>query len=96
MLSRRCFLKFAVALVSAAVVYGRAEAAAMPTECAETTINAMNADIQSMQDGASKTTATMEMQMAEDMMASNNIGACEAHMRHALELWKNDAPGRRP
>jgi hypothetical protein len=54
-------------------------------ECSETGINAMNADIQSMNDGEAKTTAIKEMQMAEEMMAKKNMKACMAHMYNAME-----------
>jgi hypothetical protein len=54
-------------------------------ECNETGINAMNADIQSMNDGEAKTTATKEMQMAEEMMAKKDMKACMAHMYNAME-----------
>ena len=54
-------------------------------ECNETSINAMNADIQAMPDGEAKTTAMKEMKMAEDMMAKKNMGTCETHMENAME-----------
>jgi hypothetical protein len=54
-------------------------------ECTETSINAMNADIQAMSGGEAKTTAMTEMKMAEDMMAKKDIGACTAHMHNAME-----------
>ena len=54
-------------------------------ECNETGINAMNADIQSMNDGEAKTTAMKEMQMAEEMMAKKDMKACMAHMYNAME-----------
>jgi hypothetical protein len=57
-------------------------------ECTETSINAMNADIQSMDDGDAKTTATKEMQMAEDMMAGKDMKGCEAHMHNAMEAME--------
>ena len=40
-----------------------------PEKKTETSINAMDADIQSMNDGEAKTTATKEMKVAEEMMA---------------------------
>ena len=55
-------------------------------ECNETGINAMNADIQSMNDGEAKTTAMKEMQMAEEMMAKKDMKACMAHMYNAMEV----------
>ena len=54
-------------------------------ECNETGINAMNADIQSMNDGEAKTTAMREMQMAEEMIAEKDMKACMAHMYNAME-----------
>ena len=54
-------------------------------ECNETSINALNVDIQAMQDGEAKTTAMKEMQMAEDMMAKHDMGGCETHMDNAME-----------
>jgi hypothetical protein len=54
-------------------------------ECNETSINAMNADIQSMNDGEAKTTAMKEIQMAEEMMAKKDMKACMAHMYNAME-----------
>ena len=54
-------------------------------ECSETGINAMNADIQSMNDGEAKTTAMKEMQMAEEMMAKKDMKACMAHMYNAMQ-----------
>ena len=54
-------------------------------ECNETSINAMNADIQAMRDGEAKTTAMKEMQMAEQMMAEQDMSGCETHMDNAME-----------
>jgi hypothetical protein len=57
-------------------------------ECNETTMNATKADIQAMDDGAAKTTALQEMQMAEEMMAKNDMGGCTAHMHKAMEAME--------
>ena len=57
-------------------------------ECNETTINAMNADVQSMDDGNAKTTALKEMEIAEQMMANNDAKGCEAHMHKAMEAME--------
>ena len=54
-------------------------------ECNETSVNAMNADIQAMRDGEAKTAAMKEMQMAEQMMAAHDMGGCETHMDNAME-----------
>jgi hypothetical protein len=53
-------------------------------ECNETGINAMQADIQSI-DGEAKTTAMTEMKMAEEMMLKKDIEACATHMHSAME-----------
>ena len=45
-------------------------------ECTETSINAVNTDIQAMDDGEAKTTASKEMEMAEDMMTKKDMKAC--------------------
>ena len=52
-------------------------------QCNDTSINAMNADIQSMNDGEAKTTAMKEMKMAEEMMANKDMKACMTHMHNA-------------
>ena len=57
-------------------------------ECTETSVNAMKADVQSMNDGDAKTTATKEMQIAEDMMAKKDMNGCEAHMHNAMEAME--------
>lgn len=54
-------------------------------ECNEIGMNAVQADIQSMQDGEAKTTATKEMKMAEEMMAKKDMKGCAAHMHEAME-----------
>jgi hypothetical protein len=54
-------------------------------ECNETSINAMNADIQAMRDGEAKTAAMKEMQMAKQMMAAHDMRGCETHMDNAME-----------
>jgi hypothetical protein len=54
-------------------------------ECTETSINAMNSDIQAMDDGETKTTAMKEVQLAQDMMAKNYMEACKTHLHSAME-----------
>jgi hypothetical protein len=54
-------------------------------ECTETSINAMNADVQAMGDGGAKTTAVKEMQLAQDMMAKKDMKGCMTHMDNAME-----------
>jgi hypothetical protein len=54
-------------------------------ECNETSINAMNADIQAMKDGDDKTMAMKEMQMAQDMMAKKDTKGCVYHMHNVMQ-----------
>ena len=54
-------------------------------ECTETSINAMNTDIQAMDEGGAKTSASKEMEMAKDMMAKNDLKACVTHLHNAME-----------
>ena len=54
-------------------------------ECNESSINALKADIQSMSDGESKTTAMKEVSMAEQMMAKHDMDTCMSHMHKAME-----------
>ena len=53
--------------------------------CNDTTVNAMDADIQSMPDGQAKTAAMKEMGMAKEMMAKKDTESCDAHMQKAME-----------
>ena len=54
-------------------------------ECNETSMNAMHADIQSMNEGEAKTTAMKEMKTADEMMAKNDMKACMDHMHNAMD-----------
>lgn len=54
-------------------------------KCSETKMNALRADIQAMEDGDAKTAAAKEMQMAEEMMAKQDIEGCAAHIHNAME-----------
>jgi hypothetical protein len=54
-------------------------------ECTETAINATKADIQAMQDGASKTKAIKELEIAEDLMGKKDVEGCVAHLHNAME-----------
>ena len=58
-------------------------------KCDETGMNAMHADIQAMDEGEAKTTATGEMKMAEEMMAKKDMKACADHMHNAMEAMEN-------
>ena len=54
-------------------------------ECSDTAINALKADIQAMEAGEAKTTATKETEAAQQMMAKNDMGACKSHIHNAME-----------
>ena len=54
-------------------------------ECNETAVNALKADIQAMGEGQAKTTATKELQEAQQMMAKNDVEGCKSHIHSAME-----------
>ena len=54
-------------------------------ECTETAINALKADIQAMGEGEAKTTATKELEAAQQMMAKNDVEGCKSHIHSAME-----------
>jgi hypothetical protein len=54
-------------------------------ECNATTMNALSADIQAMKDGAAKTTATKELEAAQQSLAKNDTDACKSHIHTAME-----------
>lgn len=82
-------LTFLIAPVLVAIVGASSTVAAAheahKMECNETTLNGLNADIQSMNDGEGKSDAVREMKMAEDMIAKKDLNACVAHMQNARE-----------
>ena len=54
-------------------------------ECNDTAINALKADIQAMGEGEAKTTATKEMEAAQQLMAKNDMEGCKSHIHSAME-----------
>jgi hypothetical protein len=54
-------------------------------ECNETAINALKADIQAMGAGEARTTASKEVEAAQQMMAKNDIEGCKRHIHSAME-----------
>lgn len=54
-------------------------------ECNDTAINALKADIQAMGQGEARTTATKEVEAAQQMMAKNDIEGCKSHIHSAME-----------
>jgi hypothetical protein len=83
-------LLFALALVAGACVpLVSADAhEGQKVDCNETSMNALRADIQAMDDGEAKTAATKEMQMAQDMMANKDMKGCEAHMHSVMDAME--------
>ncbi len=54
-------------------------------ECTDTAINALKADIQAMGEGEAKTTASKEMETAQQLMAKNDMEGCKSHIHSAME-----------
>jgi hypothetical protein len=54
-------------------------------ECNATTMNALRADIQAMKEGEAKTTATKELEGAQQSLAKNDMDACKSHIHTAME-----------
>ena len=54
-------------------------------ECNETAINALKADIQAMGEGEARTTASKEVEAAQQMMAKNDIEGCKSHIHSAMQ-----------
>jgi len=54
-------------------------------ECDETAINALKADIQAMGEGEARTTASKEVEAAQQMMAKNDVEGCKSHIHSAME-----------
>ena len=54
-------------------------------ECNQTAINALKADIQAMGEGEATTTATKEVEAAQQMMAKNDVEGCKSHIHSAME-----------
>ena len=57
-------------------------------ECTEASINAMQADIQAMTDGPSKTTAMKELQTSQKMMGKKEMKGCTEHLHNAMEAME--------
>ena len=54
-------------------------------QCNGTTINAVKADIQAMGEGEARTTASSELQAAQEMITKNDIEGCKSHIHSAME-----------
>ena len=54
-------------------------------ECNEAAINALKADIQAMGEGEARTTASKEVEAAQQMMAKNDLEGCKSHIHSAME-----------
>ena len=74
------FLVFASALWNLAIAHEGHQ-----MECKKTSMQAIKADIQAMNDGEEKTVAMKEMKMAEEMMDKKAMDACRTHMHNAMD-----------
>ena len=45
----------------------------------------MKADIQAMGEGEARTTATKEVEVAQQMMTENDMEGCKSHIHSAME-----------
>ena len=54
-------------------------------ECTKTSMQAVKADIQAMNNGEAKTMAMKEIKMAEEMMDKKDMNACRTHMHNAMD-----------
>jgi hypothetical protein len=54
-------------------------------ECKKTSMQAIKADIQAMNDREAKTTAMKEIKIAEEMMDKKDMNACKTHMHNAMD-----------
>jgi hypothetical protein len=54
-------------------------------ECTDTAINALKADIQAIGESEAKTTASKEMETAQQLMAKNDMEGCKSHIHSAME-----------
>ncbi len=54
-------------------------------ECTKTSMQAVKADIQTMNKGEAKTMAMEEIKMAEEMMDKKDMDACKTHMHNAMD-----------
>jgi hypothetical protein len=89
MRKRRSGAKLVFKIVASMVFAGGPQYDAVAHEehqmkCTETSINAMNSDIQAMDDGEAKTAASKEMEIAKHMMAKKDLKACVTHLHNAM------------
>lgn len=57
-------------------------------KCEAASIHSMKMDVQAMNDGQAKTTATKEINLAEDMMKKKDVNACTTHLGKAMEAME--------
>ena len=80
--SLRLFVSAAVAALPFSLALGHE---GHHVDCNETAINALKADIQAMAEGEARTTASKEVEAAQQMMAKNDIEGCKTHIHSAME-----------
>src|SRR5262245_44494212 len=54
-------------------------------ECKKTSMQAIKANIQAMNDGEAKTLAMKEIKMADEMMDKKDMNACKTHLHNAMD-----------
>jgi len=54
-------------------------------KCEAASIKSMKMDLQAMNDGQAKITATNEIKLAEDLMNKKDVNACATHLGKAME-----------
>jgi hypothetical protein len=84
----KLFFALALAALASVPLVSAGAHEGQKVDCNETSMNALRADIQAMEDGEAKTTATKEVQMAQDAMANKDMNGCAAHMRSAMDAME--------
>ncbi len=77
-----------LALLAGAPISGAIAHEADQMECTEASINAMQADIQAMSDGPSKTAAAKELQTSQEMMGKKDMKGCMEHLHSAMQVME--------
>ncbi len=77
-----------LALIAGAPLAGAIAHEADQMECTEASVNAMQADIQAMSDGPSKTAAMKELQTSQQMMTKKDVKGCMEHLHSAMQAME--------
>ena len=77
-----------LALIAGAPLAGAIAHEADQMECTEASVNAMQADIQAMSDGPSKTAAMKELKTSQEMMGKKDMKGCVEHLHSAMQAME--------